>query len=84
MPADGVAETSSRRHRVELSPRETPRMPTTLVIRPATATDLLAIGDLIADLGYTARREVLHAMLGPMLEDRTYMLFKDEAARTSV
>jgi len=53
-------------------------MPTTLVIRPATATDLLAIGDLIADLGYTARREVLHAMLGPMLEDRTYMLLKDE------
>ena len=54
-------------------------MPTTLVIRPATATDLPVIGDFIADLGYTARREVLLAMLGTMLEDRRYILLKGEA-----
>jgi len=54
-------------------------MPTTLVIRPVTATDLPAIGDFIAGLGYTARSEVLLAMLGPMLEDRRYILLKGEA-----
>ena len=54
-------------------------MPTTLVIRPAAATDLTAIGDFITDLGYTARRDVLLAMLSPMLEDRRYILLKGEA-----
>jgi (aminoalkyl)phosphonate N-acetyltransferase len=53
-------------------------MPTTLVIRPATANDLQAIGDLITELGYTARRETLLAMLGPMLEDRRYIVLKGE------
>jgi DNA-binding response OmpR family regulator/GNAT superfamily N-acetyltransferase len=54
-------------------------MPTTLVIRPATATDLPAIGNFIADLGYTARRDVMLAMLGPMPEDRRCILLKGEA-----
>lgn len=59
--------------------RQTPRMQTTLVIRPACSSDLPAIGDFIADLGYPARRDVLLAMLGPMLEDRRYLLLKGEA-----
>lgn len=62
-----------------MSVRKTPRMPMTLVIRPVTATDLPVIGDFIADLGYTARRDVLLTMLGPMLEDRTNILLKGEA-----
>ena len=48
-------------------------MKTTLVIRPVTPNDLQVIGDFITDLGYTARREALLAMLGPMLEDRRNM-----------
>jgi hypothetical protein len=51
-------------------------MPTTLVIRPVMATDLPAIGDLIGELGYSARRDGLLATLGPMLEDRKNILLK--------
>jgi len=51
-------------------------MPTALVIRPVTATDLPAIGVLIGELGYTARREGLLATLRPMLEDRRNILLK--------
>ena len=54
-------------------------MPSTLVIRPVTATDLPAIGAFISDLGYPVRREVLLSMLGSMLEDRRYLLLKGEA-----
>jgi len=54
-------------------------MAATLVIRPVTATDLPAIGAFIGDLGYTSRREALLAMLGPMLEDRRYLLLKGES-----
>jgi len=53
-------------------------MKTTLVIRPVTPNDLQIIGDFITDLGYTARREALLAMLGPMLEDRRNIVLKGE------
>jgi len=53
-------------------------MKTTLVIRPVTPNDLQVIGDFITDLGYTARREALLAMLGPMLEDRRNIVLKGE------
>lgn len=59
-------------------------MPTTLVIRPVTVADLPAIGAFITDLGYTSRREVLLAMLGPMLEDRRNILLKGEAEALDV
>ena len=54
-------------------------MPSTLVIRPATTSDLPVLGSFMADLGYTSRRDALLAMLGPMLEDRRYILLKGEA-----
>src|SRR6266481_1548021 len=53
-------------------------MKTTLVIRPVSPNDLQVIGDFITDLGYTARREALLAMLGPMLEDRRNIVLKGE------
>ena len=53
-------------------------MKTTLVIRPVTPNGLQVIGDFITDLGYTARREALLAMLGPMLEDRRNIALKGE------
>jgi len=55
-------------------------MKTTLVIRPVNPNDLQIIGDFITDLGYTARREALLAMLGPMLEDRRNIVLKGEGA----
>jgi ribosomal protein S18 acetylase RimI-like enzyme len=53
-------------------------MTTTLVIRRVTPDDLQAIEEFITELGYTARCEVLLAMLGPMLEDRRNIVLKGE------
>src|SRR3979411_1212575 len=54
------------------------------VIRPVPPNDLQIIGDFITDLGYTARREALLAMLGPMLEDRRNIVLKGEDADQGV
>lgn len=56
-------------------------MLTTLKIRPAVPADLLTIVAFVANLGYTAQRDDLLAMLGPMLDDQRHivLLGEDEA-----
>ena len=53
-------------------------MPTTLSIRAATPADLSTIGAFVSNLGYPTRREVLLAMLGPMLEDPRHVVLLGE------
>jgi GNAT superfamily N-acetyltransferase len=50
----------------------------TLKIRPAVPADLVTIGAFVADLGYTAQRDVLLVMLGPMLEDHRHIVLLGE------
>lgn len=50
----------------------------TLVIRPATPDALEAIGEFIVELGYSVRRDTLHAMLTPMLEDHRHIILLGE------
>jgi GNAT superfamily N-acetyltransferase len=53
-------------------------MPTALKIRPAVPDDLLAIGAFVTNLGYTAQRDDLLTMLGPMLEDHRHIVLLGE------
>jgi N-acetylglutamate synthase-like GNAT family acetyltransferase len=55
-------------------------MSATLIIRPATPDDLLAISDLIAQLGYAIRPDTLGDMLAAMLCDRRHAVLLAEAA----
>jgi N-acetylglutamate synthase-like GNAT family acetyltransferase len=55
-------------------------MLTRLDIRAATPADLQTIGAFVTNLGYTARRDVLHAMLGPMLEDPRHIVLLGQDA----
>jgi GNAT superfamily N-acetyltransferase len=58
--------------------RETSGMPSPLDIRAATLADLQTLADFVTDLGYSARREALLAMLWPLLEDFRHILLLGE------
>ena len=53
-------------------------MSAALKIRAATPSDLPAIGAFVSNLGYSMKREVLLAMLGPMLEDPRHVVLLGE------
>jgi len=50
----------------------------TLKIRSAVPSDLLAIGTFVTNLGYTAQRDALLALLGPMLDDHRHIVLLGE------